>query len=132
MSCLEDNTIQYYFIGNNKEIENEYIFKHFDTNYMPLENTPLSYYETIKPNNDDQELNNMINNLNNDIKPYNNYNIYPISISILILIIMLLMTTLRFIFFNLYHIYSYILIFIVLALIIIGSIWFIYVNNETL
>ena len=132
MSCLEDNTIQYYFIGNNKEIQNEYIFKHFDTNYMPLENIPLSYYETIKPKNDDQELNNMINNLNNDIKPYNNYNIYPISISILILITMIFITILRFIFFNLYHIYSYILIFIVLALIIIGSIWFIYVNNETL
>jgi hypothetical protein len=132
MSCLEDNTIQYYFIGNNKDIQNEYIFKHFDTNYMPLENIPISYYETIKPKNDDQELNNMINNLNNDIKPYNNYNIYPISISILILLTMLFMTILRFIFFNLYHIYSYILIFIVLALIIIGSIWFIYVNNETL
>jgi len=132
MSCLENNTIHYYFIGNSKDIDQSYILKHFDTNYMPLKNIPLSYYETIKPNNDDDELNNMINNLNNEIKTYNSYNIYPISTSVIILIIMLLLVILRFIFFNLYSIYNYILISIVLGLIIIGSIWFLYVNNESL
>ena len=132
MSCLNNSSIQYFFIGNSKDLQNEYIFKHFDTNYMPLENIPISYYETIKPKNDDEGLNSSINRLNDSTKPYNNYNIYPIITSITVIIIIVLITFLRFIFFNLYHIYSYILIFIVLGLIIIGSIWFIYINNETL
>jgi hypothetical protein len=135
MSCSDNNSsanIEYYFIGNSKELQKEYIFTNFDTNYIPLQNIPISYYETIKPKNNDKDLNNLITQLNVSTKIYNTYNIYPIAVSVVILIVILLIIFMRFIFFKLYYIYSYLLIFIVLGLIIIGSMWFLYINNETL
>jgi hypothetical protein len=124
--------IEYYFIGNSKELQKEYIFTNFDTNYIPLQNIPISYYETIKPKNNDKDLNNLITQLNVSTKIYNTYNIYPIAVSVVILIVILLIIFMRFIFFKLYYIYSYLLIIIDLGLIIIGSMWFLYINNETL
>ena len=44
-----DNTINYYFIGNEEDIKKENIFKYFDPNYIPLNNILLSYYTTINP-----------------------------------------------------------------------------------
>ena len=135
MSCSDNNSsanIEYYFIGNSKELQKEYIFTNFDTNYIPLQNIPISYYETIKPKNNDKDLNNLITQLNVSTKIYNTYNIYPIAVSVVILIVILLIIFMRFIFFKLYYIYSYLLIIIDLGLIIIGSMWFLYINNETL
>jgi hypothetical protein len=128
----KDNTINYYFIGNNEDLKNETIFKYFDTNYIPLTNILSSYYQTMGSKTQDDELNILLDKLNNNRKVYNNYNIYPIFVSILIIIILLTLFILRFIFLQYYYLYTYILLGIILILIIIGSIWFVYINNETL
>jgi hypothetical protein len=128
----KDNTINYYFIGNNEDLKNETIFKYFDTNYIPLTNILSSYYQTMGSKTPDDELNILLDKLNNNRKVYNNYNIYPIFVSILIIIILLTLFILRFIFLQYYYLYTYILLGIILILIIIGSIWFVYINNETL
>lgn len=127
-----DNTINYYFIGNEEDIKKENIFKYFDPNYIPLNNILLSYYTTINPHSENKDLIDIITKLNNTKNCYNNYNIYPLLIFILLIIITIFIILLRFLFINLYHMYSYILIFIILLLIIIGSIWFLYINNQTL
>lgn len=127
-----DNTINYYFIGNDEDIKKEQIFKYFDTNYIPLNNILISYYKTVNPNNNNEDLNIMINKINDNRKIYNSYNIYPIFISIIIIILIILTILLRFIFLTYNEKYAYILIFIILIIIIIGSIWFLYINNETL
>jgi hypothetical protein len=127
-----DNTINYYFVGNNEDLKDETIFKYFDTNYIPLNNILLSYYQTLGSKTQDNDFNVLLDKLNNNRKIYNSYNIYPIFITIIIIIILICILILRFIFLNYYYIYTYILLGIVLTLIIIGSIWFIYINNETL
>jgi hypothetical protein len=128
----EDNTIDYYFIGNEDDIKKEKIFKYFDPNYIPLNNILLSYFTTINPHSNNNEFVDIINKLNDPKKRYNNYNIYPLFICIIIIIIIIFIIILRFLYITLYDMYSYILIFIILLLIIIGSIWFLYINNQTL
>jgi hypothetical protein len=131
--CDEKNTsILYYFLGDKEDIKNEYIFKYFDTNYIPLKNIPISYYPTVSPVVTDNDFMSLLDNLNNSKNIYNTYNIYAIIISVIIIIFFLIIILLRFIFIYYYEIYSYILIFIILILIIIGSIWFLYINNESL
>ena len=44
-SCINNN-IKYDFIGLKEDIDKEYILKVFDTNYIPLKNLPISYYNT--------------------------------------------------------------------------------------
>jgi len=127
-----DNTISHYFIGNKEDIRKLSILKYFDTNYIPLNNILLSYYPTLSSKSEDEDFIALLNNLNDNKKIYNNYNIYPIFISIIVIIIALIIILLRVLFIYYYHIYTYILAGIILFLIIIGSIWFIYINNETL
>jgi hypothetical protein len=128
----KDNTISHYFIGNKEDIRKLSILKYFDTNYIPLNNILLSYYPTLSSKSEDEDFIALLNNLNDNKKIYNNYNIYPIFISIIVIIIALIIILLRVLFIYYYHIYTYILAGIILFLIIIGSIWFIYINNETL
>ena len=128
----KDNTISHFFIGNKEDIRKLSILKYFDTNYIPLNNILLSYYPTLSTKSDDDDFIANLNNLNDNKKIYNSYNIYPIFISILIIIIAILIISLRVLFIYYYHIYTNILAGIILFLIIIGSIWFIYINNETL
>jgi hypothetical protein len=128
----KDNTINHYFIGNKEDIRQLPILKYFDTNYIPLNNILLSYYPTLSSKTEDDDLIAHLNNLNDNRKIYNNYNIYPIFLSIIIIIIALIILLLRILFIYYYHLYTYILAGIILTLIIIGSIWFIYINNETL
>jgi hypothetical protein len=128
----EDNTINYYFIGNEEDIKQENIFKYFDTNYIPMNNILLSYYMTVNPHSENQDFINIINKLNNNKNGYNNFNIYPLLIFVIIIVISIFVILLRFLYVSLYHVYSYLLIFIILILIIIGSIWFLYINNQTL
>ena len=128
----EDNTIKYYFIGNEEDIKQENIFKYFDTNYIPMNNILLSYYMTVNPHSENQDFINIIDKLNNNKNGYNNFNIYPLLIFVIIIVISIFVILLRFLYVSLYHVYSYLLIFIILILIIIGSIWFLYINNQTL
>jgi uncharacterized membrane protein len=87
---------------------------------------------TLSSKSEDNDFIANLNNLNDNKKIYNSYNIYPIFISILIIIIALFVLLLRVLFIYYYHMYTHILAGFILFLIIIGSIWFIYINNETL
>ena len=129
-----DNNIKYYFLGLKEDLNKEHILKFFDTDYIPLNNLPISYYNTINPiaNNDNDELLILLQKMNNKNNIYNSYNITPIYITVLILVIILSLLLLR-IFFILYSsYYSYILIIIIIVPIIILSIWFLYINNQSL
>ena len=126
LSDCTDNTITYLFLGNENDIREEYILKYFDTNYIPLNNILISYYRTKNALNSDEDFLNLLRELNDTNKIYNKYNIYPITIIILFIMIM------RIFFINYYHIYGYILIGLILIIIVLGSIWFLYINNETL
>jgi len=134
-TCVDaNNNIKYDFIGLKENIEKEHILKVFDTNYIPLNNIPISYYTTVNPvvtdNND--ELLVLLQKMNNSKNIYNTYNITPIYISIIILIIILSLIFLR-IFFVIYNgFYSYILIISLAIPIIFLSIWFVYINNQSL
>lgn len=129
-----NNNINYNFLGLKEDLNKEYIFKVFDTNYMPINNLPISYYNTINPivtdTNDD--LLTLLHKINNNKNIYNNYNITPIYITVLILIIILLLAILRIFFISYNDYYSYILIIILAIPIIILSIWFVYINNQSL
>ena len=70
----EDNTIDYYFIGNEDDIKKENIFKYFDPNYIPLNNILLSYFTTINTHSDNTDFVDIINKLNDPKNRYNNYN----------------------------------------------------------
>ena len=132
LSDCTDNTITYLFLGNENDIREEYILKYFDTNYIPLNNILISYYRTKNALNSDEDFLNLLRELNDTNKIYNKYNIYPIAIIILITIIILFIMIMRIFFINYYHIYGYILIGLILIIIVLGSIWFLYINNETL
>ena len=133
LDICKNNTITYLFIGNENDIRKEYILKYFDTNYIPLNNILISYYRTKNPLNiNDNEFLELLYDLNDGNKPYNRYNIYPIAIMVLIIFIILFILILRILLINYYQIYGYILIGIILLIIVIGSIWFLYINNETL
>jgi hypothetical protein len=131
LNC-KDNTISHFFIGNKEDIRQLSILKYFDTNYIPLNNILLSYYPTLSSKSDDDNFIANLNNLNDSKKVYNTYNIYPIFISVLIIIIAILVILMRILFIYYYHMYTNILAGVILILIIVGSIWFIYINNETL
>lgn len=133
--CIDaDNNINYLFLGLKEDIDKEHILKVFDPNYIPLNNIPIAYYNTISPiindNNDDLLL--ILNRMNNNKNIYNNYNITPIYITIIILsfIFAIILLRISFIIYN--EFYSYILIVILIVPIIILSLWFVYINNQSL
>lgn len=134
-NCVDaNNNIKYDFLGLKENLDKEHILKVFDTNYIPLNNLPIAYYNTINPNvnEDNDELLTLLQKMNNKKNIYNSYNITPIYISVLMLIILLLLIILR-IFFVVYNsLYSYILIIILVVPIIILSLWFVYINNQSL
>lgn len=133
--CIDtNNIINYNFLGLKEDIDKEYILKVFDTNYIPLNNIPISYYNTINPkvNDYNDELLNLLQKMNNNKNIYNTYNITPIFISILIFIFLFLILILRILFIIYNEFYSYLLIVFIAIIIIILSIWFLYINNQTL
>ena len=107
-TCVDaNNNIKYNFLGLKENIDKEHILKVFDTNYIPLSSLPISYYNTTNPtvNDNNDELLSLLQKINNTKNIYNNYNITPI----------------------------YYTVIIVLAVpIIILSIWFVYINNQSL
>jgi len=71
----------------------------------------------------------ILKKLNNNEKPYNYYNIYPLAILILFLWILLLTLLLHILNYYYSNYYTSILILIIIILLIFTSLWFLYVNN---
>ena len=66
---------------------------------------------------------------NNDM-PYNKFSIFPLVILILLIWLFIFLFLLKFVHHYFANIYLYILISIIIFLLLIGSMWFLYSNND--
>jgi hypothetical protein len=133
--CVDaDNNINYNFLGLKENINKEHIIKVFDTNYIPLNSLPISYFNTSDPivTDDNDELLTLLQKINNKKNIYNTYNITPIFISVIIVIILGSLAFMRILFITYNEFYSYILIVSLTIPIIVLSLWFVYINNQSL
>ena len=139
------------FIGKEDDLNEEEIYKTFDINYINLNTLPVNYYpiynnrflDLLKTQlnftdkditNEDvkAEIKKVIDNMNLSINIYNRYLILPITIMIVIIWIFVLLFVLKYIHINYNIYYLYIIIAIIIALLIFGSVWFLYVNSQLL
>lgn len=75
------------------------------------------------------DLNKSISNLNKTYKPYNSNIINLLLTPVLLIWFFIFFLILRFLYIKLNVFYSYILLFIIMILFIIGSLWTLYMNN---
>ena len=139
------------FIGKEDDLNQEEIYKTFDINYVNLNTLPVNYYpiynnkfldflkkqlnftgQDITNDNVKAEIKKVIDNMNLSINIYNRYLILPITIMIVIIWIFVLLFVLKYIHINYNIYYLYIIIAIIIALLIFGSVWFLYVNSQLL
>lgn len=122
--------VDLYFLGNEYDINNY-------NNKFPLNNIPISYYPidliNFKKKTDEQlknELEKQKKKLNDENNNYNNYSILPITVIIVITWIFIFIFILKYLhyFYNIYYIY--VIIGIITLMLIISSIWYLYVNND--
>jgi len=92
----------------------------------------ISSYDTRIINDINNELNKKIIEFNNNDKPYNYLGIYPLIILILFIWIFIFLFLLKFVHHYFTSIYLYILIGFIIILLIFGSMWFLYTNNDLL
>jgi len=146
-SCGNSNTnYNSYFLGQEDDLDSKQIFNYFDSNYLPLENLPISYFSMnqnevnkLKSSLDDNskqlvtqilmKLNEMMENKENN---YNNYNILYMTITLVIFFILIIIALLRLIQYHYPLYYIYILIGIIIIILLITSLWFLYVNTSIL
>ena len=124
--CLNNNYINELYKGkveviikgnnNNCEINTNYNSNPEDTNNGILTELSNEYQLVLKK-------------LNNQDKPYNYFNIYPLAILVLILWIFMLSLSLNLINYYYSNYYVSILFFIIIIILFITSLWFLYVNN---
>ena len=136
--CVNDTLHYFNFLGNEEDLKNELIFKYYDSNYLPLNNIPLTYFPIIKINYDDEnqnkfllsELKKNLNILQDKTNIYNNYNIFIITTIVCIVWILILIFFLRYLHirYNIYYVYF--IITTIILLLIFSSLWFLYVNND--
>ena len=151
MSCSFSTNIAY-FIGNNNNIEtNKYISNGGNTDYMNLTNLIASYYPLYYQNINNlynffentqvcyQEKNNIKTNLskyisiiNDKNRIYNNNNINIITYTIIIYWLLLLLFIMRYICIQLPMYYVGILLFILIIVLLISSLWSLYVFNQNI
>jgi hypothetical protein len=153
---------EYYFnyIKKEEDLKDDIIFKSFDINYINLNILPYIYYpiynkeyykkitdanitdyptspsadDTSKPLNKEiiTEIELIFKIMKNPKLIYNRYLITPITITIVIVWIFLLLFVLKYIHYNYNIIYIYLISTIIIILLILGSLWFLYVNSQLL
>ena len=156
--CDSNIKYKFNFIGDKDDIENEKMFTIFDTNYINMNNLPISYYPLYNTNflnditnnfipliigstqrhkeNTDKnekikgEFELIIKNMANDKLSYNRYTITPILIMILLIWIFIIMFILKYIHYHYNVYYIYVITSIIIILLIFGSLWFLYVSTE--
>jgi len=92
----------------------------------------ISSYDTRIINDINNELNKKLIEFNNNDKPYNYLGIYPLMILILFIWLFIFLFLLKFVHHYFTSIYLYILIGFIIILLIFGSMWFLYTNNDLL
>jgi len=139
--CNTDNNYNY-FIGSDQVLDTRQIFNYFDVNYLPLENLPIAYLplnsETIlkliniQPNNKkfiEDYLKKKNEEMDSKDNNFNNYNIYYMSLILSFFLMLLIINVLRLIQFYYPIYYTYILLGIIIFILLITSLWFLYVNT---
>ncbi len=135
-----------YFLGQKDDLNNKKVFDYFDINYLPIKNLPIAYYSMNNSNlvklKDLLDINSKslvtdvlvkLNDLmNNNENNFNNYNIYTMTIILIIFLILVIISLLRLIQFNYPLYYTYILIGFIIIILLITSLWFLYVNTSLL
>jgi len=149
MSCDKLSKDYYnYFLGNTDNLEKKIIFDYFDINYLPLKNLPIVYFSMndinmtkLKSLNlTDESFISLINDLlikinslmDNKDNNYNTFNIYYMCIILCFFLIIITISFLRIIQYKYPLYYTYILIGIIIILLLVTSLWFLYVNTSIL
>ena len=149
MTCpITDNIA--YFIGNNNNIDtNNYIITGINTDYINLTNLVASYYPLYYQNinnlfnifgnlnlqscsDQKNNLSKYISIINDKNRIYNFNNINIITYSIIIYWILLLFIIMRYIYIQLPVYYTGILLFILIIILFISSLWSLYVFNQNI
>ena len=88
----------------------------------------ISDENNIKELGNELEIN--LKKINNKDKPYNKFNIGEMRILIIIIWILIFIFILKYLSYHFTEYYIYIIITIIISLLLLGSLWFLYVNNE--
>jgi len=148
--CNSNSLYKFKFIGDKDDIKDEKMFSIFDTNYINTNNLPVIYYPlynndylNLITNNfiktDEEKTNNnqiknefemIIKDMSNEKLSYNRYTILPVILMILLVWIFIIMFILKYIHYHYNIYYIYIITSIIIALLIFGSLWFLYVSSE--
>jgi len=98
------------------------------------ENIPYSLIDkdTSKTNEISDEFKKKLVEFENNDKPYNYFSIYPLVMIIIIIWIFISLFLLKFLHYYFASIYLYLLLIIIIFLLIFGSLWFLYMNNDLL
>ena len=86
--------------------------------------------DIIVINNIKDEFKKKIKGFDNNDMPYNKFSIFPLVILILLIWLFIFLFLLKFVHHYFANIYLYILISIIIFLLLIGSMWFLYSNND--
>jgi hypothetical protein len=135
-------------IGEDILLDNlDYTNKNYDIDYIPLDNLSVIYiplyYKSVDhlktilqlgkngsiSDENYNALNSTISNINKSYKPYNSNIINLLLMPILLTWCFIFFLILRFLYIKLNVFYSYILLFIIMVLFIIGSLITLYINN---
>jgi len=154
--CNSNSYYKFNFIGDKDDIKDEKMFSIFDTNYINTNNLPIIYYplynndylnmitnnfiqassgvrtEDEKKENEKikNEFEMIIKEMSNEKLSYNRYTILPVILMILLVWIFIIMFILKYIHYHYNIYYIYIITSIIIALLIFGSLWFLYVSSE--
>ena len=153
--CNITTSYSFYFIGDKTIIDDEKMFNDFDIDYLNINNLPISYYpiyksgrllnniidkfyetgtdETIRKKYNDlinAEFTKLKTNMENTKLSYNKYTIMPIVLMLLLVWIFIFMFFLKYIHYHYNIYYIYFITTVIICLLIIGSLWFLYVNSE--
>ena len=98
--------------------------------YPRLNDRKINYEDEVSIKSIGNELDVNLKKLNNSDKPYNRFNIGEMRIILIIIWILILVFILKYLSYHFPEVYIYIIIAIIISLLLLGSLWFLYVSNE--
>lgn len=130
MTCINYNSYNSYFLGNETDIKKKPIIEDFNIDYLELNTLPISYIERDRII--DNDFKPLLKELNNKSNNYNKYNIFPITIILIFFYVFIFLIVLKIVHYKYPNYYIYILVIIVGLLLLFSSIWFLYINSSML
>ena len=103
------------------------IYNDYSEILMNLSNRDTKVLNKIK-----EEFKKKLKDLDNNQKPFNYFNIFPLVILIIIIWIFIILFLLKLLHHFFANVYIYILLTIIIFILLFGSLWFLYTNNDLL